>query len=375
MTQYYITLNEEDLHHLFSGNDESLREVIEQFVNQVLEQQRTEQINAEPYERTEQRRGMRNGYKERGLTTRVGTLTLRVPQIRNGIFTTDIFERYQRSERALIATLMEMVVNGVSTRKVARITEELCGTSFSASTVSQLCKDLDVSLRAWKERDLSKTLYPFLILDGIVIKVREDGKVRPFSLLVATGINQEGYREILGMELGNSETEESWSKFFKDLKARGLRGVDIVVSDNHGGLVNAVERHFQGSTWQRCQTHFAKNILDSCPKNMQKDLKSYLRAIFEAPDISTARHMLNLTLEVFSGKAPRAMEILEDGFDDAVAVLNLPARYRKRLRTTNGQERLNQEIRRRERVIRIFPNRESALRRVKALLMEHDEAW
>ena len=232
MTQYYITLNEEDLHHLFSGNDESLREVIEQFVNQVLEQQRTEQINAEPYERTEQRRGMRNGYKERGLTTRVGTLTLRVPQIRNGIFTTDIFERYQRSERALIATLMEMVVNGVSTRKVARITEELCGTSFSASTVSQLCKDLDVSLRAWKERDLSKTLYPFLILDGIVIKVREDGKVRPFSLLVATGINQEGYREILGMELGNSETEESWSKFFKDLKARGLRGVDIVVSDN-----------------------------------------------------------------------------------------------------------------------------------------------
>ena len=145
----------------------------------------------------------------------------------------------------------------------------------SASTISQLCKDLDVSLKSWRDRDLSKTTYPFLILDGIVIKVREDSKVRPFSLLVATGINQEGYREILGMELGNSETEESWSNFFKDLKARGLKGVDMVISDNHGGLVNAVERHFQGSTWQRCQTHFTR-LFNSCPKNMQKDLKSYL---------------------------------------------------------------------------------------------------
>ncbi len=170
---------------------------------------------------------------------------------------------------------MEMVVNGVSTRKVARITEELCGTHAQHRPYLELCKDLDVSLQAWKERDLSKTLYPFLILDGIVIKVREEGKVRPFSLLVATGINQEGYREILGMKLGNSETEESWSKFFRDLKARGLMEVDLVISDNHGGLVNAVERHFQGSTWQRCQTHFTRSF-NSCPKNMQKDLKAYL---------------------------------------------------------------------------------------------------
>jgi putative transposase len=265
MTQYKITVNKNILHHLLSSNDEGMKELLKQILDQILEQQRTEQINAERYERTEERRGRRNGYKTRNLITRVGTITLRIPQIRDGVFSTDLFKRYQRSEQALVLALMEMVINGVSTRKVAAITEELCGTSFSASTVSALCKRLDPIVNGWNERPLSGSLFPFIIVDAIVIKIRENNRVCPHSALIAIGVNEDGYREILGMKIGNSETEESWSEFFTWLKGRGLRGVDFVASDNHGGLVNAVARCFQGATWQRCQTHFTRNILDNCP--------------------------------------------------------------------------------------------------------------
>lgn len=217
-------------------------------------------MTAGEYERTEERRGYRNGYKPRKLTTRVGTITLRVPQVRNGVFSTDIFKRYQRSEQALVLALMEMVINGVSTQ-VAAITEELCGTSFSASTVSALCKRMDPIVNGWNGRLLSGSVFPFIIVDAIVIKIRENNRVCPHSALIAIGVNEDGYREILGMKIGNSETEESWSEFFTWLKGRGLRGVDFVASDNHGGLVNAVARCFQGATWQRCQTHFTRSKL------------------------------------------------------------------------------------------------------------------
>jgi putative transposase len=337
--------------------------------------QRTEQINAEKYERTEERQGYRNGYKTRKLTTRVGTITLRIPQIRNGVFSTDLFMRYQRSEQALVLALMEMVINGVSTRKIAAITEELCGTSFSASTVSALCKKLDPIVKAWNRRNLAATMYPFLIVDAIVIKIRENHRVRSFSTLIAIGVNSDGYREILGMKVGNSETEESWYEFFTWLKGRGLRGVDFVSSDNHGGLVNAVARCFQGATWQRCQTHFTRNILDNCPKRLKKTIHAHLRPIFEAPNLESARALLHTTIDAFAAQAPKAIDVLEQGFDDATAVLILPERYRKRLRTTNSIERLNEEIRRRERVIRIFPNQASAERLIGALLMEQDEIW
>jgi putative transposase len=375
MTQYKITVNKNILHHLLSSNDEGMKELLKQILDQILEQQRTEQINAERYERTEERRGRRNGYKTRNLITRVGTITLRIPQIRDGVFSTDLFKRYQRSEQALVLALMEMVINGVSTRKVAAITEELCGTSFSASTVSALCKRLDPIVNGWNERPLSGSLFPFIIVDAIVIKIRENNRVCPHSALIAIGVNEDGYREILGMKIGNSETEESWSEFFTWLKGRGLRGVDFVASDNHGGLVNAVARCFQGATWQRCQTHFTRNILDNCPKRMKNNLHGHLRSIFEAPNLESARSLLHTTIDTFAAQAPKAVDILEQGFDDATAVLILPERYRKRLRTTNSIERLNEEIRRRERVIRIFPNHASAARLIGALLMEQDEIW
>ncbi len=353
MAQYQITVNQELLHRLFLSNnkDAGVAALLESVLNQILQAQATEQLQAEPYERTSERKGYRNGTYPHQLTTRVGTITLRVPRFRNGQFSTEMFARYQRSEQALVLTLMEMVINGVSTRKISQITEELCGTEFSKSTVSDLCKKLDPLVNAWNNRDLRGTHYPFVLVDALVLKVREEGRVRSRGVMIAIGINTGGYREILGLMLGDSESEASWSEFFSWLKNRNLRGVDLVISDDHSGLVKAVRTHFQGVTWQRCQTHFMRNIMDATPKSVKDELYPHLRAILDAPDIGTARLLLNQTLEKFEKKAPKAMQVLESGFDDATAVLVLPEKYRRRLRTTNGVERLNEEIRRRERVI------------------------
>jgi putative transposase len=208
-----------------------------------------------------------------------------------------------------------------------------------------------------------------------VIKVREAGRVRAQSVLIVTGVNAEGYREVLGLQVGDSETEQSWRALFAWLKERGLQGVDLVVSDDHGGLVKAIQTQFQGASWQRCQTHFSRNILSGCPKVLQAELAAQLRLVFEAPDLATARTQRDTLLTSYEAQAPQAMATLEYGFDDATAVLALPTPYRKRLRTTNSLERLNQEVRRRERVIRIFPNRESAVRLIGAVLLEQDELW
>ena len=377
MAQYNITIDSEILHYLFlkGVKDEGMTKLLESVLNQVLQAQAAEQIKAEPYERTEEREDYRNGYYKRRLETRVGNIVLQIPRFRYGKFTTDLFQRYQRSEQALLLALMEMVVNGVSTRKIEEITYELCGSEFSRSTISELCKNLDPIVQGWISRPLNEKRFPFIIVDAMVIKVREEGRVRQRGLLIAIGINEEGYREVLGFMVGDSESEESWGEFFSWLKQRGLYGVDLIVSDQHKGLVRAISQYFQGATWQRCQTHFMRNILDKTPKQLQKEIHGKVRAILEAPDLETARMLLKEVLEEYKEKAPKTMDILEEGFEDATAVLELPEQYRRRLRTTNGLERLNEEIRRRERVIRIFPNRESAIRLIGALLMEIDEKW
>ncbi|MCL6516793.1 IS256 family transposase [Alicyclobacillus sp.] len=374
MAQYNITLSDEILKGLFSG-DRGVAGLLEQVLNQVLQAQASEQLKTEPYERSEDRQGYRNGTRPRAITTRVGTLVLRVPRLRTGKFSTELFARYQRSEQALLITMMEMVVNGVSTRKVAAITEELCGQEFSKSTVSDLCKRLDPIVQGWNERSLKDKRYPFVLMDAIVLKIREDGRVRPRAAMIATGISEDGYREVLGIQVGDSESEAGWSEFFSWLKGRGLHGVDIVVSDSHSGLVKALQAQFQGSTWQRCQTHFMRNFLDAVPKNLQEELYGKVRAILDAPDVDTARLLLKRVVDEYGERASKAVDILESAFDDITAVLVLPERYRKRLRTTNGQERLNEEIRRRDRVIRIYPNRDSVMRLIGALLMEIDEKW
>ena len=376
MAQYNITITEELLHGLFlsNGRDEAFSKLLEEIFNQVLLSQSTEQIGAQPYERTEDRTAYRNGFRDRQLTTRVGALTLRVPRHRNGHFSTELFARYQRSEQALVLAMMEMVINGVSTRKVEQITEELCGKKFSKSTVSALCKNLDPMVEAFRTRPL-KCHYPFLMVDAIYVKVRENGRIQSRGLLIAIAVNEEGHREIIGFQLANSESESSWGELFSSLKDRGLKNVDLVTSDDHKGLVNAVRRHFQGTSWQRCQTHFSRNMLDHTPKALQPEVKEELRRLYESVDLESARKVRDQIIKTYESKAPKATALLDEAFDDITAVLALPLKYRKRLRTTNGVERLNQEIRRRERVIRIFPNAASVIRLMGALLMEHDEKW
>lgn len=308
------------------------------------------------------------------MTTRIGTIILEIPRHRQGHFETDFFDRYQRSEQALILAMIEMVIHGVSTRKIQKVTEELCGQSFSKSTVSALCKRLDPIIEAFCNRLLLKH-YPFVIVDALYLKAREDARVRSRGLLIAQGIREDSHREILGFQVSDSESETSWGEFFTSLKQRGLENVDLVVSDNHKGLVKAVGKCFQNATWQRCQTHFSRNVLDKTPKRLQSQTKELLRLMYDSPDMGSARTVRNRIITEFEGKASKAMAVLETGFDDVMAVMSLPLKYRKRPRTTNSIERLNEEIRRRERVIRIFPKVESVIRLIGALLIEQDEKW
>jgi transposase-like protein len=376
MAQYNITLTEELLHGLFvsNGKDEAFSKLLEEIFNQVLRAQSDEQIGAAPYERTDERNAYRNGYRDRKLTTRVGTLILHVPRHRNGDFNTELFERYQRSEQALLLAMMQMVVSGVSSRKVEDITYELCGRKFSKSLVSKLCEGLDPMVKAFQNRPLEKH-YPFLIVDALYLKVREDGRVRSKGLLVAVAVNQDGHREVVGFKVADTESQTSWSEFFSSLQDRGLKDVHLITSDSHRGLVNAIRKHFQGATWQRCQTHFSRNMLDLTPKALQSELKEHLRKLYEAVDLESATKVRNEMMDHYETRAPRAMKLLDEAFADITAVLSVPFKYRKRLRTSNGIERLNQEIRRRERVIRIFPNEASVIRLIGALLMEQDEKW
>lgn len=377
MAQYQVTLDHQLLNQLFIGEsrDAGVAALLETVLNQVLKAQATEQLAASEYERTPERQGQRNGSYSRGLTTRVGSITLQIPRFRDGKFSTELFKRYQRSEQALVLTLMELVINGVSTRKVARVTEELCGREFSKSTVSDLCKNLDPIVQGWNSRSLREVAYPFVTVDAMYVKVRENGRIRSRGVFIGYGVNTDGNREILGLMVGNTESEANWGTFFTQLKERGLHGVDCITSDTHGGLVNAIRQHFQGSTWQRCQTHFMRNILDASPKSLQAGIKGMVRSIFEAPNVEIARKCLQDTLDAFQEKAPKAMETLENGFDDATSVLVYPEEYRVRIRTSNGIERINGEIRRRESVIRIFPNRESVVRLIGSVLMEIETHW
>lgn len=374
MARFNITLTEEQIKALLSGKG-GLKTLVEPVLNQILDAQLTDHLAAAPYERTQDRKGYRNGFRTRKLNTAIGQLNLQVPQTRNGQFSSGLFQRYQRSEQAFLLAMMEMVIQGVSTRKVTAITEELCGIRFSKSTVSKLCGQLDGLVTAWNNRPLSSKSYPFLLVDAMWIKVRRNRRVQPDSVLITTGVNEEGYREILGFHIGDSESFDTWQTMFQRLKERGLSGVFSVTSDNHKGLVKAVKKHFQGATWQRCQVHYKKNVLDATPTRYKAEMKEWLNRILDAKTEREAWNLFHQLAEDMTGKADKALECIEDGLPDAMALCHLPERFRKRLRTTNMVERLNEEVRRRERVIRIFPNEFSAHRLIGAVLMEIDEKW
>ncbi len=371
MAQFEITIDENSLPGLFAG-DGGIKKLVEQVLNQVLALQVTQALQAEPSERTAQRVGYRNGYRDREMQTRIGTLTLRVPRTREGEFSPELWERYQRSEQAFVLALCEMVVMGVSTRKVEAVTEKLCGAHFGKSLVSKLCEALDPLVSAWKQEPLGE--FPFVLVDALVVKVREDKRVRTCALLIASGIDVEGVRHLLGFELGDKESEASWQQFFMSLKKRGLCGVDLVVSDDHAGLVKAVHGSFVGASWQRCQAHFIRNLSDACPKAEWEAFLASAKQVLWAPDPASARLRLRETCQAFEGRCSKAVTLLEEAFEDVTAVLVLPGKYHRLLRTTNSMERLNEEIRRRDRVIRIYPNRQSCERLLGALLMELDEA-
>jgi putative transposase len=373
VAEYEINVGQELLPGLLSGQD-GLAKLVESVLNQILEAQVAEALGAQRHERTEERAGYRNGTRARTLYTRVGPVTLLVPQTREGSFSTEIFKRYQRSEQAFVLALMEMVVQGVSTRKVTAITEELCGASFSKSTVSALCAGLDTRVRAFNERRLEGA-YPFILVDALYLKSREDERVVQRAALIVSGVRADGYREILGVKIGDTESFATWDEMLRWLKARGLHGVLFAVSDEHSGLTQALAKHFQGASWQRCQVHLMRNVLAHAPLKVRTEVAATVKLVFQAPDMAEAKRRLAEFVERFAKTAPKAAACLEAGFDDAMAVMALPEKYRRRLRTTNMQERLNEEIRRRERVIRIFPNDASALRLIGALLAEHNEVW
>ena len=372
MADVQITLDEEKIQKVLFG-DRGMAVLMESVLNQVLQSEMSDHLGAEPEERTVGRRGYRNGSYERELTTRVGRLELEVPRDRDGTFSTQLFERYQRSEKALVLALMQMVVQGVSTRRVKKITERLCGQRFSKSTVSELAKGLDEHVQAWAGRELGEC--PFLICDAMQVKVRRQGAVRSTTVLLAVGVTAKGQREILGLGVAFGETGPAWKRLLGQLKERGLRGVEVATSDAHEGLRQALTEHFPGTIWQRCQAHFRRNVIDQTPAKLRSEVHDALDAILGAVSPAKARTAFEQAAVELEGKADAALDVLERGFEDATAVLALPAKYRRRLRTTNMVERFIEEIRRREKVVRIFPNEKSAWRLVGALCAEQHEEW
>ena len=352
-----------------------LRDILQATLQRLLEEEITTHLQAGPHERTDERKGYRNGYRSRQLKTRVGTLSLLVPMDREGAFRTELFDRYQRSEKALVLGLMEMYVEGVSTRKVKDVTEVLCGTSFSKSTVSRLAGGLDEDLAAWRERRLDETTYPYLVVDARYEHVRTGGRVVSQGVLVVKGVREDGHREILAVDVADSESEATYDALFRSLKERGLRGVQLVTSDDHRGLVAAIGRHFQGAAWQRCQVHFLRNARGKVARKHQAALTSDLKAIYAAPDRAWALELARDVVTRWSTSHPAVAAWIEEGIEATLACFSLPESHRRRIRSTNGLERFNQELKRRTRVVRIFPNREACLRLVTALCVEQSEEW
>ena len=363
-----------NLQEIFGANKDGLKELLREVLQEVLEQEMTDTLGAEKGERSTGRLGYRSGYYSRGLVTRVGKLELRIPQDRQGQFSTQIFERYQRSEKALVSALAEMYIQGVSTRKVKAITEELCGHAFSASAISAVNKTLDEGLERFAKRPLEE-VYPYLVLDARYEKVRQDGVIRSQAVQIAIGINDEGRRQILAVELANRESQTSWKDVLLELKSRGLRGVEFVVSDDHPGLKRAIAEVIPEAVWQRCYVHFLRNALDHLPRKAVDDCLQELRWLYDRRDLAEAQKDLAQWLERWATKYPKLCEWVEENIGETLTFYQLPLSHHKHMKSTNMLERFNEEIKRRTRVVRIFPNEASCLRLVRALAAETHEDW
>jgi putative transposase len=368
------TLPKEYLEQLTEEGLESLPEMIRLLVNQAMQIERDKHLNVKPYERSEERQGHANGYKPKTVKTRAGEVTFDIPQVREGGFYPEALEKGLRSERALVLALAEMYVQGVSTRKVAAITERLCGTQVSATQVSRAAEQLDETLEAWRTRPLGEVVY--LYLDARYEKVRQAGRVQDAAILMASGVKRDGKRSILGISVSLSEGQEHWRAFLEGLVKRGLQGVQLIISDDHRGLEAARKAVFTGIPWQRCQFHLQQNAQQYIPRvGMRKEAAEEIRTIFNAPDRDTADTYLKKAVEKYAIIAPKLADWMEVNIPEGFTVFSFPRDHQRRLRTSNYLERLSQEIKRRTRVIRVFPNELSCLRLISAILMEIGEEW
>lgn len=351
-----------------------LRILVQENLQQVLKAEFEDFIQAQPYERSDNRQGYRNGSYARKIKTRVGTIDLDIIRDRDGNFSTELFRRYQRNEQAFVLSMIEMYIQGVSTRKVKKVVETLCGSVVSKSMVSSLAKELDEDISRWRKRKLTQN-YPYLVVDARYEDIRKEGVVMSQAVLIVVGISASGHREILSVDIGNSENEQEWSGVFQRLKSRGLMCVQYVVSDDHRGLVKALKREFQGACWHRCQVHFTRNFMS---KFSRKDSREYilkLKDIFAAPDIEQARERKEKLVKELEQIKPKIAHWLDMEIEACFTVYNLPSEHRKRMRSTNMIERFNQELLRRSRVIRIFPNSGSCIRLFSTMCMEQSEQW
>jgi transposase-like protein len=371
-TDYNLSAN--TLDELTRQGLDAVPELMRVLLNNIMQVERSKYLQAGEYERTADRKGHANGYKPKTVRTRMGEITFAVPQVREGGFYPSALEKGLRSERALVATLAEMYVQGVSTRKVKAITEELCGIEVSAMQVSRATAQLDAVLQEWRERPLREITY--LYVDARYEKVREAGQVRDAAVLVASGVTPAGERQVLGVSVSLSEHETHWKAFLQGLKDRGMQGVQLVISDDHAGL-GAARRAVLGSVpWQRCQFHLQQNAGAYVPKQaMRLEVAADIRSMFNAPDRRTAEEFLSAAIQKYAVSAPRLSAWLEENLAEGFTVFDFPLEHRRSIRTTNSLERINKEIRRRTRVVGVFPNEASCLRLVSALLMEISEEW
>jgi len=359
---------------LINHGTEEFREIMRLLLNMVMKIERNHFLQAEPYERNSERIGYANGYKPKTLKTRIGPVTVQVPQVRGLSFYPGCLEKGSRSEKALKLAIAEMYVMGVSTRRVTKITEQLCGLEISSTQVSRLTKELDEQLQAFRNRHLRR--FEYVYLDARYEKSRHQNSVRDVAVLVAVGVNEGEPREVLGVSVGLSEAEVHWRKFLESLSKRGLHGVRLIVSDDHTGLKAARQKVFPSVPWQRCQFHMQQNVQHYAPKkSMRKELAKVMRSIFNAPDIEMAREMVQRAVVHYRDIAPEFVNWLEENIEDGLTFFQFPAIHHRRIRTVNGLERLNQEIARRTRIARLFPNIESCLRLVTAVLVEINDDW
>ena len=372
--QENYNLSSDVIEELTQKGFNAVPDLLKVLLNNAMQAERSKYLQAGEYERTEERKGHANGFKPKTVKTRLGEITFAIPQVREGGFYPSALEKGMRSERALVIALAEMYVQGVSTRKVKAITEELCGVEITPMQVSRAAAKLDTVLQEWRERPLGEIRY--LFLDARYEKVREAGQVRDAAVLVASGITPEGERQILGVSVSLSEHETHWKAFLQGLKDRGLRGVELVTSDDHSGL-GAARRSVLGSIpWQRCQFHLQQNAGAYIPKqSMRMEVAADIRAMFNAPDRRTAELFLQNAIQKYALSAPRLSAWIEDNLSEGFTVFDFPLEHHRSIRTTNSLERINKEIRKRTRVVGVFPNEASCLRLISAKLMEISEEW